>query len=128
MLLDDLKSYLVAQGIATGIIQLGEFQPTPDTVLALRETGGFPLEHTMAGAAIMEEPTVQVVARAMNYQPAETLIRQVYRLLDGLRNKTINSVLYHWVVALQPPFYLDRDDNQRYVLAFNIHIKRETVA
>ena len=80
-----------------------------------------------AGQAILEEPTVQIVARAMAYDTAETLIRSIKTLLDGLRNQTINGVQYHWVSALQPPFLLERDANQRFVLAFNVHVKRQTV-
>ena len=129
MLLDDLSTFLVAQGIATPI-QKGSIAESPDTVLALRETGGYPASHVMsvsAGQAILEEPTVQIVARAMAYDTAETLIRSIKTLLDGLRNQTINGVQYHWVSALQPPFLLERDANQRFVLAFNVHVKRQTV-
>ncbi len=125
--MDDLQAYLVAQGIATPI-QKGSIAESPDTVLAMRETGGYPSQHRMgAGQAIIEEPTVQIVARAMAYDTAETLIRSIKTLFDGLRNQTINGVQYHWVTALQPPFLLERDANRRFVLAFNVHVKRQTV-
>jgi len=125
--MDDLSAYLVAQGIGT-TIQKGSLPESPDTCLAFRETGGFAAQHTMATKpAVIEEPTVQVLARAMAYDVAEALIRQVKALFDGLSNQTINSVQYHWITALQPPFLLERDDNKRFILCFNVHIKRQTV-
>ena len=129
MLMDDLTSYLVLAGIATPI-QKGSMAESPDTVVAFRETGGFPGQHVMnvaAGNAVIEEPTVQVLVRAKAYDAAETLIRSVSAVLDGLRNQTINGVRYHWVRAMQPPSLLERDQNQRFVLVFNVHIKRQTV-
>jgi hypothetical protein len=116
-----------ANGIAT-TIQKGSLPESPDTCVGLRETGGFQSPYVMSSKpAVIEEPTVQILARAMAYDTAETLIRQVKTLFDGLRNQTINSVQYHWVTALQPPFLLERDENKRWILAFNVHIKRQTV-
>jgi hypothetical protein len=127
MLLDDLNTYLAANGIAVPI-HLGSMQETPDTIVALRETGGFPGAYVMTpGQAVLEEPTVQVLARAVAYNSAEALIRSVKALLDGFRNTSVNGVLYHFAQALQPPFILERDQNLRFVLAFNVHIKRQTV-
>jgi hypothetical protein len=127
--MDDLEDYLQANGI-TAAIQKGSLPESPDTALAFRETGGFPGQYVMkvaAGNAVIEEPTVQVLARAKAYDVAEVLIRSVSALLDGLRNQTINGVQYHWVRAMQPPSLLERDQNQRFVLVFNVHIKRQTV-
>ena len=128
MLLDDMSDYMMLQGF-TFPINKGSFQDTPDTVLALRETGGFPSQHVMASppnSAVMEEPTVQVLARAPAYDTAEAIVRIAKSMLDGLRDMPINGVLYYWVTALQPPFLLERDANQRFILAFNVHIKRQT--
>ncbi len=127
MLLDDLSDFCSTGGV-TALICKGSLQETPDTVLAFRETGGFPSQHLMTTKpAVIEEPTVQVLARALAYDAAETLIRQAKGLLDGLHDLTINSVRYHWATALQPPFLLERDENQRFILAFNVHIKLESV-
>lgn len=130
MLLDDLLTYLQSAGIAEQI-QLGSLQDTPDTaIVGLIETGGFASEHTYGGAVgvpVIDEPTVQVLTRAMDYEPASDLMTRVKFRLDGLRNEVINSVLYHWVMAMQPPFLLERDDSGRYVLAFNVHIKRQAI-
>jgi hypothetical protein len=128
MLLDDLSDYLVGAGIVTPI-QKGSLAQDPDDVLALRETGGFPSVHVSArtnGYAVLEEPTVQVVARSASYSQAETTIRLAFGLLDGMRDQALNGIDYYFISAMQPPFFLERDDNDRYVLAFNIHVRRQT--
>ena len=127
MLMDDLYDYLIANGV-TVPIQKGSMAETPDAVLAFRETGGFAGQYVMlAGGGVIEEPTVQILARAKAYDVAESLIRSVSSLLDGVRNASINGVTYHWVRAMQPPMLLERDANQRFVLVFNVHVKRQTV-
>ncbi len=46
MLLDDLSDYIT--GLGTGVpVQKGFFQEIPDTAIALRETGGFPVGYVM---------------------------------------------------------------------------------
>jgi len=126
MLLDDLHTYLSGAGLAP--IQLGSLHDDPDDTLALLETGGFPSQHAMVGTLgqpVIEEPTVQVVSRSMAYDTAHSVIRTARARLDGLKEETINGTLYNWVQAMQPPFLLERDEVGRFVLAFNIHIRRQ---
>ena len=128
-LLDDLSDYLTSAGTTTPINK-GWFFSTADRVLCLRGTGGFPSHHVMNPAvnqAILEEPTLQLLARATTYDQAEATARSAKSLLDGLRKRTINSVVYHWATAMQPPFFLERDENQRFVFAMNVQLKRQTV-
>lgn len=128
MLLDDLETYLLGAGV-TDAIDKGELHDAPDTVVALRETGGLPSEHTMGGGpgqAILEVFSVQILARAFDYVTASTLIWSVRQALDGLRDITLNGAAYYFVTAIQPPFLLMRDVNQRYILAFNVLIRRQT--
>lgn len=131
MVLDDLVDYL-APLVAGTPLQKGFFQALPDTAIALMETGGFPSQHVYGGtlplAAVIEEPTIQVKARAKDYLSAMSQCRLVYRLLDGLRDLDINGVTYHFIRALQPPFFLMRDEVHRFVCAFNIHVQRRSVA
>ncbi len=126
MLLDDLADYLIPFSLLTGIpVQKGFFQEIPDSAVAIRETGGFPPEHVMgAQGGVVDEPTVQIVTRAKDYQSAMQTARDLFTQLDGLRALIINSVTYHFVAAMQPPFFLQRDANHRFECAFNLHIKR----
>ena len=124
-LLDDLSTHLTP---LVGVpVQKGSLQEIPDSVVALRETGGFPSQHVHgrgAGQAIVDEPTVQVVTRAKDYQTAMATARTAYGVLDGLRDTVLNGLLYHLVRALQPPFFLMRDENHRFLCAFNVHVQR----
>ncbi len=126
MLLDDLSDYLIPFSLLTGTpVHKGFFQEIPDTAVTIRETGGFPTEHVMAvQGAILDEPTVQVVARAKDYQSAMSTARDLFTRLDGLRDTVINAVTYQFIAAMQPPFFLQRDANHRFECAFNLHIKR----
>lgn len=128
MLLDDLESYLTDAGVVATIAK-GDLHDTPDTLLAMRETGGMASEHVMQappGGAVQEVLTLQILARAREYLDASVLIWQARRALDGLRNVSLNGILYDFVSAMQPPFLLMRDENQRYVLVFNVLIRRQT--
>lgn len=129
MLLDDMYDYLVSAGI-TAAIGKGEFFETPDTFVALRETGGQASQHalkTSPGKRLIEVLTLQVLARDPSYEAAAILIRSLLNTLDGLRDVTVNGVVYYLCTAMQQPFLLMRDENQRFILAFNLMIRRQTV-
>ena len=125
MLLDDLSLYLTPE--LPYPVQNGFLQELPNEVVALRETGGFPSPHVLTsepGLAVLDQPTVQVVTRARDYVTAMLTARQAHALLDGLRERELNGVLYQFIKAMQPPFFLSRDENNRFLCAFNIHIQR----
>lgn len=124
MLLDDLSDYI--QTLNYGMpVHKGFFQEIPNDAIALRETGGFPSEHVMGDQlGILDQPTVQIVTRSANYPAAMSLCRTLHLALDGLRNTLVNGVTYHFIAAMQPPFFLQRDANHRFECAFNIRIQR----
>lgn len=108
----------------------------PDSVaqgVVVVETGGiFPL-HTMgsgpattvgAGVAAVERPRVQVMTRASVYETARAMAQDAFNLLDGLRDRTVNSRRYLWVRAVQSPFDLGRDLNDRAQFAFNLDVTK----
>src|SRR5687768_15382891 len=124
MLLDDIADYLTSQGgSGVGTVYAGGFPPTAlDNAVAVYEYPGMASVHHMnsePGQAIVERPRVQVVARGASeaYQSARTRAHNVFVLLDGLRDRTINGTRYLWVAAIQPPFLLDADDNKRVRIA-----------
>jgi len=124
MLLDDISDYIATLGYGVPV-QKGFFQEIPDTVIALRETGGFVSEHIMGDQkGVLDQPTIQVVTRSKDYQSCMILCRTLHLALDGLRATVLNNVTYHFVKALQPPFFLQRDHNNRFECAFNIHVQR----
>lgn len=130
MLLDDLADKLSSQGAGTVGTNLFKHQvpASPDELLAVIPTPGGPLERAMsasAGSALVERPHVQVLARAADPMTAHKKAQDAYGILDHLGPVTINGVLYHHVVALQPPFYLLEDDAQRHVWACNFEVVRD---
>lgn len=128
-LLDDLSDLLSSgsTGVLSGTIYLGRLSDTPAEQVAIAETGGMAPVHAMAsgaGLAVLEIPRVQILSRSTTYAAAKTRIKLVEGLLDGLRPRTINGVQYHFVSAVQPPFLLEYDANNRPVLAQNFEIQK----
>lgn len=139
MILDDLCDYLTSQGVvvrggsvqeqapAYGIYQ-GYLPPTPDRAVAVYETGGRAPLHTHTsgpGQAVMEYPRIQVSVRSSAYSTGRLQIQRIYAVMDGFRPRLLNGVLYHWAAAVQPPFLLERDENQRTVFAVNFEFSKE---
>ena len=126
MLLDDLAQFLMDAG-STEQIQKGVIIETPARMVALRDTGGFPPEYVQGGASVLDQPTVQVLIRDTTYPAAMSLARNIYGLLDGAANYvTGGTQKFAFVSAMQPPFFLQRDDNYRFICAFNLHITRQS--
>jgi hypothetical protein len=131
MLLDDLGSYLQAQGVATlqatlfkgGIPMDSSEAPVDDAIMALVETAGLPPFHVHnIQAASFEQPTAQIIVRGAPYDYAEarTRAQAAFLALDGLSNVTLSGTFYLFVQALQSPFSLHMDQMGRPVIVFNI--------
>ena len=128
MLLDDISDYLTSQGgSGIGTIYKGFMPDAPDEVVAIYETGGLPPERAMTsavGQVVVERPRVQVVARAQayDYQIARTRVHNAYVLLEGFVERAINGTTYKWAAAVQSPFPMGRDANERVMVACNFDI------
>ena len=126
MLLADLGDLLASgtTGVVGTDIFLGMLPDTPAACWAVFETGGAGPEYTMQGESPIETPSVQLLARAATYATARLKANQAFRVLSGLRTRTINSVMYHWAEALQSPFLLERDDHDRPVVVCNYLLRK----
>lgn len=132
MLLDEIGSYLDTEGIGTRATDLFEgFMPdTPDACVALIETGGQASEHVLSsavGAPAWEAPSFQVICRAgrRDYSTVRTKANDVFKKLDGLVNTTLSSVRYFSIFAIQSPFSIARDEQERPLLVFNCAVKKD---
>lgn len=123
MMLDDLSDYLSTSGLGT--VTRDYLPTTPDTVTVVYGTGGQAPTYTMRGTHVLEQPRVQIVCRATSLEDAHENAKSVYELLGGLRNRTLNGHLYHWVEPVQEPFLLGRDQNARFTVACNYDIKKD---
>jgi hypothetical protein len=126
VLIDDLSDYLSSGGI-TGTIYKGFLPPTPDTAIAIYETGGVAPIRAMgnvAGRAVVERPRIQVVCRAgqYDYQAARLKAQDVFALLDGMPARTVNGVSYLDSAAVQSPFLMGRDESGRPKIACNYDV------
>jgi hypothetical protein len=129
MLLDDMLTYLSSGGVATSGTNLfaGILPPNPDAAVAVYETGGRGTAKAMgnvAGQAHVEYARVQVVSRGsqFGYAAARQTAQKAFLLLDGLPRRTINGVQYHWASAIQTPFLMGLDEQQRPMIAFNVDV------
>lgn len=130
MFLDDIADYLTSGGAGTQGTDLfkGALPPAPDSAIALYETGGLGTVHTMgnvAGQAAVEQPGLQVMSRASSYQVARANAQKAFLLLDGLPKRTINGVQYYWGAARQSPFLATKDEQDRFLVAFNVDIIKD---
>jgi len=130
LLLTDMDDYLTTSGVTTAIYR-GRQPSDPSTVVTIYETGGSPPVHGMGGSpgtALAEQPSIQVVTRSTSYSTARTTADQCFDLLDGLYQTTINGTRYLYVEALQSPFMLERDDQERTRIACNYRIVKDLTA
>jgi hypothetical protein len=135
MVAQDLADVLSTGGIGTvgTDVFYGVLPDTVATGVAVVETGGSFSLHTMgpgpattfgAGVATVERPRVQVFSRSPTYTTARAKAQDAFNLLDGLRDRTVNGRRYLWIAAVQSPFDLGRDGNDRQQFAFNLDITK----
>lgn len=123
MFLDDVGSKVVG---ATSLVLdtdlfLGRMPEEPTAALAIIETPGLPPVRTMGGGIQLEIQGFQVIARntADAYDTARTALNEVYQLLAGTTQETINSVIYHQFEALSGMYSIGPDDEDNVQIAAN---------
>ena len=130
MILDDFADCLSSAGHGvTGTDLFKSMLPSrPDAVIGLIHYGGLEPVRGMAGSAgqaLAQIERVQVIVRNPRYEDAAKLAQDVWFTLDGA-SRAINGVQYQWISALQSPFFLGRDENNRSLVACNFECVRDT--
>ncbi len=141
-ILEEVALYLetntaLTLGATTGTLQFSIITDAmADTVVVLYESAGGPTALAFStgssGAArVYEQPSVQALSRSATYATARANAGVVYDALDGLSNTTMTgstgtNVTYLSVDAVQPPFPLGRDDQERHLISVNFNCKRAT--
>lgn len=125
-LLDALVDYIEANvaGLTEGTnLFKSLLPPTPDAAVALYEYPGAPGTYTYGGTgASPERPKVQIVARATTYSSARSTLESIYTFLDGKTGLTLSGVSYLGIFAIQAPFAVERDSNNRELVACNFEV------
>ena len=135
LLITDVLDYLVAESLIggeTGWARMASFMPpTPDKMIVVYETGGFPSESAPSGSAETEydEPTFQVRGRGdeFGYEELRTKMGAIYRALhESELAPTSGDPVYVYVYAIQSgPFPLGLDKGSRPELTWNFKALRE---
>ncbi len=75
----------------------------------------------------LEQSGLQIVARGPleDYSSARVKAESAYKALHGVTNSTINGTRYLSIEALQPPFVIELDENDRWIIGFNVSIIKE---
>lgn len=122
MLIRDIAQILQANDIGTlgTDIFLGQLLASPDDMVVLYPTGGFVQSLSLPDVRM----TVQVLVRDKSYQVGYERIWCIFNLLDGGENRFLEALSGRKMVvqAMQPPFFLERDKNNRSIFVFNIAV------
>jgi len=134
-LLDELANYLVAAttltvGGTTGTLTKAIMRDSqPDTVASLFETGGLPSMQAFSTGGntevVYERPSVQLLSRSTSYETARGVAQNVYLQLDGLKTVEMTGTRWLSVDAIQPPFSIGRDKNERYLVSVNFQARKQ---
>jgi len=121
-LLDDIASYLLAQGVITGVgidTFIDNKPESPDDCICIFEYSGTPT--TAISEAI--ERSVQIVVRDSNYLTARSKAWLLHYLLDP-QDRFIQATPQRWMLsaARQQPYKMGIDENNRIEFVFNLSI------
>ena len=134
MLAEDICAVLSAAGVGTAGVNLfaGFLPDAPDAASVVYETGGSAPTMAMRATvgAVVENPSVQVVSRALAYDEAaaRATSHTAWKALCGLPDQTVNGTRYLWALPIQSPFLMGRDEAGRVLIAFNADVVKEVSA
>lgn len=127
--ISELSGHLVTTGhgvLATTLFE-GLLPKSPDVCRSVVATGGAPTVRHFGGVAY-EVRRYQVFVRDTTYAAAESRAELMHTTFDAIANLSLPAVTptarYLTVDALQPPYLLERDENDRVVMSFNIEAWR----
>lgn len=132
MLLDALAAHLTANGIATGTsIFTSQMADSPDFAIGIFEYPGRASDKAMGNPNVLiENARFQILVRSARegvagaYSTARTKAESIYTLLDGVGGLTLSGVDYLYIEALQPPFFLEKDQNNRSLIVTNFEARK----
>lgn len=115
MLLESIAGFLESHGIAKKQVDLfiGSLPESPDNCVALFEYPGEPRPLHWDG----DYPRVQVLVRHKSYPNGRQLIERISQVLHG---DGVPGVML--MQALQNPYFLQRDENNRAFFVVNFRV------
>jgi hypothetical protein len=106
-------------------------ESTPGPFVSIIRSGGLGSEgtHNSLDVPAYERPSAQIVCRAVNYDDAELMAKQLHALLWKVQNQFINGTWWRQLNVRSEPFDLPVDEKGRPRVAFNIDcVKRVSPA
>lgn len=110
--------------IFIGIMPDGEKIGVPDDLILVNQYAGRQSIHHSLDR--VERPGLQVQCRAKYYDDAAKKADEIDKLLDQYEGE-IDGIYYNEVRAVQSPFLLKQDDNERIIFVQNFYIDRRII-
>ncbi len=135
MIIDDIAQYLETNStrLTVGVNLTKSFMPeNPNTVTTVFETGGAgPLNAFSTGGTnrFYEQPGIMIHSRSTSYETVRAVMEDVFTILDGVNNTpfpTSTGTHYGSIDAVQSPFQIGRDKNDRFLLSINFDVIKTT--
>ena len=134
MILDDVATYLESNSTRLNRSNLtrGFMPENPSTVATVFETGGYTPIHfysTGTQTRAYERPGLMIHTRSTDQQTARTFAEVVFTILDGVHDRglpTTTGTHYVEIGAVQSPFLVGRDQNDRYIFSVNFDVTKTT--
>ena len=134
LLLDEVARHLQDDSVGTiGVNIFKSYSPNaPNTTLTVYETGGFRPQDTFGSTCEVawENPSIQIVSRSTDYETARRTAENAYRSLISVTNETLKASssdagsFYLRIWAVQSPFRLGVDENERNLVACNFDVMK----
>jgi len=121
-LAEDISDLLTTGGFSS-TVHIGDLFARPNSALGVVQTAGLSTIRAM-GRAELEQTQVQLRARAKSYQDASTMMSSAHGILDGMNERLVNFRSYKWIEAIQTPFYIGQDEEDRRIFSCNLKVIR----
>lgn len=128
MMLKEVARFLASNGLGIfdevgpdSDIFIGPMPESPDNLIALFQYAGRqPLSHALDR---VQRPGLQIMCRAVTQADAYERMDGIERLLDQFTGH-LDGVYYNMIRAVQAPFFLEQDTNERVIVTQNYYIDR----
>lgn len=102
---------------------IGREPATPDNVVTIFDTPGFPPDKRYDKTDKYYRPSVQIRVRNSAYLDGWNLIDEIKELLHNVYT-TVNGTIYSAIFCSQEPALLDWDDNNRARFVMTLNLQR----
>lgn len=129
--LDEVVAFLAAEGLGTVGTDLfkAKMPATPDACGCVYESGGFSPDMALGSLTPRSEnPSIQVLFRGApdDYTGPRVKAQTAFASLIGISvDQVLSGTMYWMVTALQQPFPLGQDDNDRWKIVCNYSVQKD---